>query len=210
MSRWVRALLGTVVVLALAGVAAVSWLELRDAGSCVAAQRDLDGRCVRLDVAPDVAAADLRPTGGRFEAPAQGLDVPLVTMSASGGVVNPPTLTEAFEVRDPDRESPAGTRPRVVAVHAVRDGNAPGNAFVEPGGHEPALRVTRGDVLRVDGTRYVVEEAEVVSKAQAAASDEIWGRLPDGAARLVVLTCLQREGTVGPARDNLVIHAVRA
>ncbi|MFD6135356.1 hypothetical protein [Isoptericola sp. NPDC060257] len=210
MRRWVRVLLGAVVVLSLGGAAAVTWLGLQGENTCVAALRDLDGRCVRLDAEPDVAHADLRPTGGRFEAPAQGLDVPLTSMAAAGGALDPPSLTEAFEVRDPDRTTAEGSRPRIVAVHAVRDGRAPGNAFFEPGARDPAVTVARGDELRVDGVAYVVERTEVLSKAAAAASPDVWGHRPGGEDRLVVLTCLQRAGSAGPARDNLVIQAVRA
>ncbi|MGE9350280.1 hypothetical protein ACQP60_12505 [Isoptericola variabilis] len=214
MRRWVRVLLGAVVVLSLGGAATVTWLGLhgglQGGDTCVAAERDLDGRCVRLDARPDVAHADLRPTGGRFEAPAQGLDVPLTSMSAAGGVLDPPSLTEAFEVRDPDRTRAEGTRPRIVAVHAVRGGRAPGNAFFEPAAHAPAVAVSPGDELRVDGDTYLVESTEVLSKADAAASPDVWGHRPGGEDRLVVLTCVQRAGSTGPARDNLVIQAVRA
>ncbi|MFE5307521.1 hypothetical protein [Isoptericola sp. NPDC056573] len=210
MRRGVRALLVAVLALSLGGAATVTWLGLQGGDTCAAAQRDLDGRCVRLDARPDVAGADLRPTGGRFQAPAQDLDVPLTSMSATGGALDPPTLTEAFEVRDPERTSAEGSRPRLVAVHAVRDGRAPGNAFFEPGAHDPVVTVSPGDELRVDGVTYLVESTEVLSKADAAASPDVWGHRPDGEARLVVLTCLQRAGSTGAARDNLVIHAVRA
>lgn len=198
-----------VLVLALLGAAGATWTGLGHGGACDGALRDLDGRCVRLDAVPRVAAAAVRPTGGRFEAPAQGLDVPLSEMSAPDGVLDPPTLTAAFVLDDPERASSAGTRPLVVAMHAVRDGRAPGNAFFEPGATDPAVTVAPGDALRVDGAAYVVESAEILPKADAAASPDIWGPRPDGGARLVVITCLQRAGEAGAARENVVIHAVR-
>lgn len=209
MSRAVRALLGAVVALALAGAVVLTATVLGGGDRCDAALRDLDGRCVVLDAPPSAAAADLRPTGGRFEAPAQGLDVPLTAMPGARAVLDPPTFTEAFVLADPDRSSASGVRPLVVAMHAVRDGRAPGNAFFEPGAPDPAVTVAPGDPLRVDGVAYVVERTEVLSKDAAAASPEIWGRLPDGERRLVVLTCLQRAGATGAARENVVVHAVR-
>ncbi|MFF2269344.1 hypothetical protein ACFVTZ_13830 [Cellulosimicrobium cellulans] len=207
-----RAGWAVVLVLALLGAGTATWCGLGDGGACraPATLRDLDGRCVRLDTPPGAAAPDARPTGGRFEAPAQGLDVPLSVTSGSDGVLDPPTLTEAFVLDDPGRTTDAGVRPLVVAMHAVRDGRAPGNAFFERGARDPAVTVAPGDALRVDGATYVVEGTEVLAKDAAAVSPEVWGRRTDGARRLVVLTCLQRTGASGAARENLVIHAVLA
>ncbi|MCA5895181.1 hypothetical protein LEP48_17775 [Isoptericola sp. NEAU-Y5] len=208
MSRWVRNALGAVVVAALTGAAGLTWLALGDdPGGHVLT--DLDGHRVALDAVPDTRAADVRPTGGRFQAPSQGLDVPLVEMSVAGGVLNPPTLTEAFVVRDPDGETAEGVRPRVVALHAVRDGRAPGNAFFEHAAADPAPTVRAGDELVLDGVRYTVEGTDVRTKAEAAQSADIWAPRPDGADRLVIITCLQRAGRTGAAAENLVVHAAR-
>jgi hypothetical protein len=206
---WVRQALGVVIVASVLGAAGLAWLAFTE-GKPAAVLTDMDGRRVALEEAPELEGADMVPTGGRFLAPSQGIDVPLVKMSPSGGVVNPPTLTDAFLLRDPHRGSDAGTRARVVAMHAVRDGRAPGNAFFEPGAPDPSLTVAPGDELFVDGARYVVESTEVLMKGDAARSPEIWGYHPDGEERLVVLTCLQRSSGHGPAPENLVLHAVRA
>lgn len=208
MRAWVRRALDVAVVAALLGTAAFAVLAWKDA-SGHAVLTDLDGRAVVLDEVLD-PAADPSATGGRFQAPGQGLDVPLLTMSVSGGVLNPPTFTDAYLVRDPDRATADGVRPLVVAVHAVRDGRAPGNAFFEPRSADPALTVGPGDELLVDGVRYVVGATEVLSKADAARSPRIWGPDPEGDRRLVVVTCLQRSGSAGQASENLVVHAVRA
>lgn len=209
MNRWMRGALGAVAALAIMGAAALTLVGLRSEPACDDGLRDLDGRCAVLDEAPDVAFADPRPTGGRLQAPEQDLDVPLVEMSSTGGTLNPPTLTDAFLVRD-TRSSSEGSHPRIVAMHAVRDGRAPGNAFFEPGVADPALLVHPGDPVVVDGVEYTVTETEVMRKDEAAASPDIWGNGPDGENRLVVVTCLQRAGRTGPAAENLVVHAVRA
>lgn len=208
MNRGVRRVLGVVAVLALLGAATLAWVALRSEPVCDDALRDLDGRCAVLDEAPDVAGADLRPTGGRFQAPEQDLDVPLVEMSLTGGTLNPPSLTDAFLVRG-DQSEGSG-RARLVAMHAVRDGRAPGNAFFEPGVADPAVLIGPGDPVVVDGMEFTVTKAEVLTKDEAAVSQEIWGDQPDAESRLVVVTCLQRAGTAGPAAENLVVHAVRA
>jgi len=197
-------------VAALVAAAVLLGVALVPHGDADASLRDLDGRSVVLDEAPEVVGADVSATGGRFVVPARGVDVPLLAMTVTRGVLNPPTLTDAFVLRDADRVTAAGTRPLVVAMHAVRDGRAPGNAFFESGAREPAVLVAAGDELLVDGVRYLVERTEVLGKAEAARSAEIWGALADGADRLVVVTCLQRAATSGPAAENLVIHAVRA
>lgn len=209
MSRWARAALSMVVVLALAGAGTAAWLALRDgAPQGAVVMRDLDGRQVALDEAPDVDRGGL-PVAGRFQAPAQGLDVPLVELPPSPGALNPPSLTEAFVVRADAEPAADGAPPRLVVMHAVRDGRAPGNAFVEPAA-DPRVMVRPGDPLLVGEDVFTVTGTEVLPKAETAAAPEIWGAHPDGDDRLVVVTCLQRAGQTGRAAENLVVHAVRA
>lgn len=204
-----RRALSVALVAALLGAAGLTWFTMFQE-TPAAVLTDLDGRRVALDDTPDVAGSDLHHTGGRFQAPSQGLDVPLVEMSATGGVLNPPTLTDAFALRDPERTTPSGTRPRIVAMHAVRDGRAPGNAFFKSGAANPSVTVDEGDQLHVGGDTYVVVSTEVLPKEDAARSSGIWAPHPDGDERLVILTCLQRAGGTGPAPENLVVHAVRS
>ncbi len=209
MRRSLRRVLGAIIVAALGGAAGLVSLAWQDT-SAGAALTDMDGRAVILDMTPDLAAADLRATGGRFQVPSLGLDVPLLEMTVADGVLNPPTLTDAFVIRDPDRTPGHASRPTIVAMHAVRDGRAPGNAFFEPGAVNPSVTVIPGHELRVDGVVYSIVDTEALPKADAARSPDIWGRHPDGDRRLVVVTCLQRQGGAGPASENLVVHAVRA
>jgi hypothetical protein len=188
-------------------VGAVVLLGLAWRGSAGTVLLDMDGRRIALDVDPGPASTGVRATGGRFQAPAHDLDVPLLEMAAAGDVLNPPTLTDAFLLRDPDRTSGPGTRPRVVVVHAVRGGRAPGNALLSPDGTAPAVRP--GDDLWVDGVRYTVAVAEVLPQRHAARSPAIWAHHDDGVDRLVVLTCLTGSTGDGPASHNLVVHARR-
>jgi hypothetical protein len=170
---------------------------------------------VVLDEEPDVAAADPAPLPqgddgvGRFQAPAQGLDVPLVAMNVVRGVINPPTLTDAFVVRGFGMPDEPGSGLVVVAMHAVRGGNAPGNAFFEMGATESPVVVAAGDTLRVDGVDYTVTRTEVEAKGDVATSAEIWGDPQGRDGELVVITCLQRTGETGAAADNLVLFAQR-
>jgi hypothetical protein len=201
----------TALVVALAAVGAVvatgTWLQA-DRGGTAVVLRDLDGRAVELDD-PLVDSAT-RQTDGRFEAPRQGLDVPLVELTVTGNDLAPPTFTDAFVVRDTTADADDGTRPLVVAMHALRDGRAPGNTFFEADSADPEVTVSAGDLLVVDGVEYTVTRTEVLTKAAAARSEDVWSAQADGASRLVVITCLQRAGTSGSAAENLLVHAVRA
>lgn len=197
-----------VAALCLAGAATLAWLALRPAPGSVF--RDLDGRPVVLDDPPDVAASDAVPTGGRFVAPRQHLDVPLLEMSVVNNVINPPTLTDAFVVRGFGSPQVPGSGLVVVSMHAVRGGNAPGNAFFDMGGTASPVTIAPGDPLEVDGVTYTVTRTQVLGKDAASTSADIWARPSQRDGELVVLTCLQRATEQGPARDNLVIFATRS
>ncbi len=208
--RWVALV---VAVACLAGAATLGWLALRPApGSLV----DLDGNRVVLDDAPDVQAADPVPLpegpggAGRLVAPAQGLDVPLVAANVVDGVINPPTLTDAFLVRGFGRPGEPGSGLVVVAMHAVRGGSAPGNAFFDLRADASPLTVADGDVVHVDGVAFTVTGSSVLSKQDTATSAEVWGDPAGRDGELVLVTCLQRSGATGSASENLVVFARRA
>ncbi len=201
----VRRLVDALLVAALVG--AVALLGLAQSAPDGTALVDMDGRRVSLDADPATTSTDVRATGGRFQAPSRGVDVPLLEMTAVGGVLNPPTLTDAFLVRDPERTSGDRTRPRVVVVHAVRGGRAPGNALLSPEGDAPGVRA--GEELWLDGVRYTVADTAVLPTSDVALSPAIWERQRDGAGRLVVITCVTGGARDGPASHNLVVHAVR-
>jgi hypothetical protein len=191
---------------ALLGAAVAVWTSAPGSETGSAVLRDLDGRRVALDEAPDLAGAAVQDTGGRFVAPRQGLDVPLLSMAVSGGTLVPPTLTDAFLVRD--RATPGAPGTTIVTMHAVAGGNAPGNALVTAGRPDPTVTIEAGDPLLVDGVAYTVAGAEVLDKRAVTTAPSVWGEADDGADRLVVLTCVQRGGA-GPAAENLVVHATR-
>jgi hypothetical protein len=194
-----------IAALCLAGAGTLAWLAMRPApGSQLL---DLDGRPVILDDPPDAAASDPVPTGGRFVAPRQHLDVPLVEMNVVNNVINPPTLTDAFVVRGFGSPRTPGSGLVVVSMHAVRGGNAPGNAFFDMGPTASPVTIAIGDPLQVDGVTYTVTGTQVLGKTAASTSADIWAAPSQRSGELVVLTCLQRASEQGSARDNLVIFA---
>ena len=203
-----RAVWTIVAVLCLGAAGVLAWVALRPAPSSDFV--DLNGRPVVLDDPPDVAASDPVPTGGRFVAPRQHLDVPLVEMNVVNNVINPPTLTDAFLIRGFGSPQKPGSGLVVVSMHAVHGGNAPGNAFFDMGPTASPVTVSAGDPLHVDGVTYTVTGTQVLDKAAASTSADIWARPAERDGELVVLTCLQRARHQGPARDNLVIFATRS
>lgn len=173
---------------------------------------DLAGNQVRWDLPPDVEGSAVEDTGGSFEAPALDLSVPLLSAELADGVINPPSMTDAFLYRDFGDPDEPGSGLAVVALHAVRDGLAPGNAFVEVSEEEGAPQVTivPGHELVVDGHRYEVTEVDLLTKDAATRSEQLWGQWPQRDGELVVITCLQRPGQVGNAVENVVLYAERA
>lgn len=199
-ARWTPALLG---VTALAGVGWLVWSSTR-----ARAFLDLDGRRIALADAPDVGGCAAAPTGGRFVAPAHGLDVPLCGMSPTDGEIKPPTLVEAFLVRGYGAPDQPGTGLTVIAMHAVCDGRAPGNAFCELGAGHRQVTVRPGDPLVVDGVGYAVTHTEVLGRS--AARYAIWGAAAHWTDELVVITSLQAAPGSAEENEHLVVFAQRA
>lgn len=170
---------------------------------------DLDGRRVLWDAAPDVARARAEPTGGRFVAPRQRLSVPLLSASVVDDLIVPPTLTDAYVIRDYGRLDDRRSGLVVVAMHSVRGGRGPGNAFFEPGsGRTPS--VAAGDPLVVDGTAYEVTEVRVARRGTAATDPRLWDRWRERGDELAVVTCLLDPHVPMTRQDNLVVLARRA
>ncbi|MER7604461.1 hypothetical protein [Nocardioides sp. NPDC127503] len=185
------------------GVAYVVQRQTEAAGAYVS--RDLDGNRVRWPAPPDVAGSEVRWTGERFRAPRQSLSVPLLDAEVTAGVINPPTLTDAYDYRDAGAPGTAGNR--VIAMHAVRDGRGPGNAFVDLGpGSLPEALVRRGDVLVVGDERYRVTQTIIEPKQVAAKDPRIW----QDEHALVVITCLVDPRVPLEDQQNLVLLARHA
>lgn len=148
--------------------------------------RDLDGRTVEWDRRPDARGSAVRETGERFEVPEVDLSVPLLSAVVANDEINPPTLTDAYWYRDTASLGDSGTS--VIALHAVRGGRGPGNAFVNPGSRPATVLVEPGDLLIAGPARYRVTDTMIASKQEAADDPRIWGANTDDT--LVVITCL--------------------
>ncbi|AQP47719.1 hypothetical protein BW730_09680 [Tessaracoccus aquimaris] len=168
---------------------------------------DLAGRQVPVDLPSDedVSALD---TGGFFEAPVQGLRVPLRSALTAGGVINPPSLTEAYLYRDFGDPGDPASGTVVAAMHSVRGGHGPGNALADREGsaEAPSVRISPGDPLLLGAARYVVTQVEIQAKAATSDDARIWS---EGSSDLVVLTCLIDPRVPLADQPNLIVFADR-
>lgn len=192
--------------LLLASALGAAYLLLHDGDSSEGyASKDLSGQDVLWDQPPDLEGSAVRETGARFRAPRQDLSVPLMSAVINNNEINPPTLTAAYWYRDVGALDGPGAA--VVAMHAVRGGRGPGNAFVELGSQRDTsdVLISRGDPLHAGGWSYRVTRTMVTSKQATAADARIWGER--GAHRLVVITCLLEPGVALEEQKNLVVFA---
>ena len=193
-------------ILACTGVVAVVAGSLVGSGiDASATPRDLEGAAVAFEPGasppPTSRSRAVDDEGMRLRAASHGLDVALGSLDSVDGEVTPPGFTSAYVVRDRSVAwDDASTGTVVVAMHALSGGSAPGNAFIDPITGETT--VGAGDLIDVATRRYTVTQVRRVPKPDLAFDEDLW--IP-AAGRLIVITCVPREGTA--ARDNLVVIA---
>lgn len=199
--RFGRRWLVVVGVLALVAISvALVWPSVQHPKSSVAAQS------VQLDspLSPqDAASAHADVGGSRLKAPSVRLDVPLGAMDVVRGVINPPTITDAYWIRQIGVDPATPARGTVyVVIHSVHGGVAePGNLLLGPTGG-PALAV--GSEIDVANDVYIVTKREVVNQDALPNRADVWASVPN---RLVLITCDQRAG-LRSTGNNVVYSAV--
>lgn len=198
---WIGVVCAAVVVLA--GTAAIlAWMSQETSQG----PRDMQGRPVHAEVvaAPSaVAQMHVASTGIRFRAPTVGLDVPLLSMGAPGGVINPPGFTSVYQVRGYGVDVDHATTGTVyVATHSLANGGrAPGNALTDV--KTATSRLAAGDVLQVGARSYRVTGSQLVGKTALPTASWVWRSDP---RRLVVITCMERPDGQA-STQNLIITA---
>src|SRR5699024_6117028 len=91
------------------------------------------------------------------------------------GIINPPSMTDAFLYRDYGDPQVPDSGLVLIALHAVRSGQAPGNRFVDLSEEQqPVVRIAAGDALEVDGQHYRVTGTEVLTKVAATHNSRLW------------------------------------
>ncbi|MFT8637836.1 MAG: class F sortase [Pseudoclavibacter sp.] len=198
---WIGAVCAAVMVLA--GTATVlAWMGQETSQG----PRDMRGHPVHAEVmAAPSAVAQMRvsPTGLRFKASTVGLDVPLLSMGAPGGVINPPGFTSVYQVRGYGVDVDHATTGTVyLATHSLANGGkSPGNALTDIKTSTSLLAA--GDVLQAGGRTWRVTGWQLVGKAELPHATWVWQSDP---GRLVVITCMERpDGRA--STQNLIITA---
>ena len=137
----------------------------------------------------------------RLRVPSVGLDVPVGSIRAVDGVINPPKFDRAYVVDNIGSSLDKNSDGTVFLVtHSVRRGFAPGNALIDVS--EKRARVNVGDKIYVADNVFRVTGFENVARKSIADSPRIWENVP---GRLVLITCMQRSN--GKPVENAVIFA---
>ncbi|MDR2929398.1 MAG: class F sortase [Propionibacteriaceae bacterium] len=138
--------------------------------------------------------------GDGFVVPSVDLDVPLGSINAVEGDINPPDFTGAFVVRNHGVSLDQADQGTVyIATHSLFGGRAPGN-YLQTFGQ---TTLKPGDIIKANGRQYEFVEVRIVDKKKLAEDAELWTNDP---GRLIVITCAVRpEG--GRAVNNMVIIA---
>ncbi|MGY1650885.1 class F sortase [Geodermatophilus sp. SYSU D01119] len=139
--------------------------------------------------------------------PALGLDLPVLPLTPSGGVINPPLLTAAYWIDsygDPVGDAAQADNTVYIAAHATGTGEYGFDALVDAEADDEGLRA--GDVVEVSTPQgtvdYTVERTQRYDKDELAGAADIWAAVP---GRLVLITCFQRAGQA--STENLVVVA---
>jgi hypothetical protein len=172
------------------------------------APRDMDGNIVVPDdpralSSEFLEAADMRvDDGGKgFKIPAVQLNVPLGSVNAVDGEMNPPNYSSSFVIRNmgvPLTDAQNGTV--YMVAHATARGRSPGNYIQK----DSEVLLKPGDFIEANNRVYSYVRHVIVNKNVIADVPDLWDASIPG--RLVFITCQVRP-TGGIAVNNIVIIA---
>jgi hypothetical protein len=202
-----RAVILVIALIALVLVVAGTALVVHSLSTSRDAPRDMASNPVQFEPGNSPAPSTIErmqvqdTDSGRLRVPSVGLDVPLGSMLAVDNVINPPSFTQAYWVRNVG-VAPADASSGTVFVvsHSVSGGRAPGNYLLNVG--KGTSTVNAGDLISVDGHDYIAQSWRAISKKQLPAAQDLWDPVP---GRLVLITCLEQPD--GNSPDNLVVVA---
>ena len=139
---------------------------------------------------------------------AVGLDLPVLPLSAPGGVIDPPLLTAAYWVQpygEPVGAAADADNTIYLAAHSTSTGEHGFDPLLTADHQGSALAA--GDVVSVstpEGTvDYAVERTARYDTDDLAGATEVWEAVP---GRLVLITCLTPLGS-GATTEDLVVFA---
>jgi hypothetical protein len=198
-------LIGGVLLIAVGAVLGVMQLIGGPSGEFT----DMDGNIVEPDSpTPNdeewLKQIDLQEiSGARFIVDSVGLNVPYGEVNEVNGVLNPPNFRGVFRVRNRGVDLAKASEGTVYLVtHSLRNGgHSPGNYLMDIWTNKWSL--APGDVISVNGVRYVADSYMLVDNENLGSRPELWSDEP---GRLVLITCMQYPDK-SPTRENLVIIA---
>ncbi|MDR2931035.1 MAG: class F sortase [Propionibacteriaceae bacterium] len=194
-------------VLLIAGGVTFGVMSFLPSGTAAGQIRDMEGRIIVPDDPSATSSAFMEEAkmvendgGEGFVVPVINLNVPVGSVNEVNGVMNPPSFTSVFWIRNRGVSLADAAQGTVYMVtHAIAGGSAPGN-FLQTDGH---VALNPGDVIMVNDKEYRFESAQSIPKTEIADHAELW---TDDPGRLILITCVVRpEG--GIAINNLVIIA---
>ncbi|MDR1355539.1 MAG: hypothetical protein LBJ43_04715 [Propionibacteriaceae bacterium] len=207
-SIWVNRALLIVGVLLIAAGAVLGLMQLLR-GDGYGDLVDMNGNQVVPDLIPSnneewMQQSDLQEiAGARFIVDSVSLNVPYGEVNEVDGVLNPPNFRGVFRVRNRGVDLPNASKGTVYLVtHSLRMGGySPGNYLMNIWNKTWSLNV--GDIISVNGTRYVADDYLLVDNTNLGSRPELWVNEP---GRLVLITCMQYTDQAA-SRENLIILA---
>lgn len=156
-------------------------------------------KAVKAFSAKQAAKQSAKGKLGRLVVPKLGVNAPIKSMAASGGVLDPGDYTSAWNIANYGSTAKADDGTDYLAFHSGRpDKYRLGNLFMDRSSGKSTL--SKGDRVFVDGKEYKVIRTLTPNKRGIAAEKDVWVNDSD---RLVLITCLQREG-FGSSVDNSI------
>lgn len=158
-----------------------------------------------LQPTPEPTPTPLRSSSVHLVVDEVGLDLPVLPTTPRGGVINPPTLREAYWIEPYGEPGPDADNTVYIAAHSWSGGDAAFNPLMDVADRRSAVQP--GDDVEVSTpsgtTRYTVTSAERYAKGALPGASEVWEAHP---GRLVLITCFQHDDGRA-STENLVITA---
>lgn len=154
---------------------------------------------------PSQAPAETpRASSVHLAVPSVGVDVPVLPLTPSGGVIDPPSMVDSYWVEPYGEPGNQPDNTVYIAGHSWTKGAAAFNALM-PGDHGDG--VSTGDVVTVrtgeGSVDYTITRTELYDKDALPDATDVWTVAP---GRLVLITCFVDDD--GRATDdNFVVFA---
>ncbi|WP_299956421.1 class F sortase [uncultured Modestobacter sp.] len=157
-----------------------------------------------VEVPVDTPVEPPKSSSVRLELPSVGVDVAVLPLTPTGGVIDPPTMADSYWVRPYGEPGAQPDNTVYIAGHSWTKGAAAFNPLM-PGDH--GAGVSTGDVVTVEtpdsSVDYTITRTERYSKDALPGATDVWTVMP---GRLVLITCfVDDDGRT--TDDNFIVFA---